>query len=127
MRFFGATGFVLTVLGIAGLDGAIYFGTGYLTSGALLAMRAVGLYIDYRRGRPGKGRTQMRRFTVMTMVRLGGKHRTVKVVGTKTLPYKRKEPVRAGSDQKQINVTVLIIARGKEKVNGKCKNQQAGN
>ena len=55
MSFFGATGFVLTVLGIAGLDGAIYFGTGYLTSGALLAMGAAGLYIDYRRGRPGKG------------------------------------------------------------------------
>lgn len=99
MRLTGAVGFVLTVLGIGGVDGAIYFGTGYLTSGALLAMGAVGLYIDYRRGRPGKGRTQMRRFTVMTMVRLGGKHRTVKVVGTKTLPYKRKDPVRSGSGQ----------------------------
>lgn len=48
MTFFRAAGFVLTVLGIAGMDGAIYFGTGYLASGALLAMGAAGLYADYR-------------------------------------------------------------------------------
>ncbi len=55
MRLTGAVGFVLAILGIAGLDGAIYFGTGYLTATACLLMGAAGLYIDYRLEGPGEG------------------------------------------------------------------------
>lgn len=41
----------------------------------------------------------MQKFMVMSIVKLEGKHRVVKVVSTKILTGKRKEPVRAGSDQ----------------------------
>lgn len=58
MRLTGAVGFVLTVLGIAGMDGAIRFGTGYLTATALLVMGAAGLYIDYRLEGTGKGKRE---------------------------------------------------------------------
>lgn len=56
MRLTGAVGFVLAILGIAGLDGAIYFGTGYLTATVCLLMGAAGLYLDYRMERKGKGK-----------------------------------------------------------------------
>lgn len=42
----------------------------------------------------------MKKFIIMTMVKLDKKNRTVKVVGTKMLPYERKEPAGTGSGQK---------------------------
>lgn len=41
----------------------------------------------------------MQKFMVMSIVKLEGKHKVVKVVSTKMLPAKRKEPVGAGSGQ----------------------------
>jgi len=40
------------------------------------------------------------KFIIMSIVKLEGKYRTVKVASTKVLPCKEKEPVRAGSDSK---------------------------
>lgn len=41
----------------------------------------------------------MDKFIVMTMIRISGKCRTVKVIAAKALPYKRKEPAAAGPVQ----------------------------
>jgi hypothetical protein len=42
----------------------------------------------------------MQKFMVMSMVKLEGKHRVVKVVSTRVLPTgKRKEPAGTGSNQ----------------------------
>lgn len=48
MKLFDITGFVTVILGIAGMAGAIHFGTGYLTSSALLITGGFMLYITYK-------------------------------------------------------------------------------
>ncbi len=55
---------------------------------------------------------EIHKFIIMTIVKLGKKNRTVKVVGAKTLPCERKEP--EGDRFRSENLIACFTAQGKK-------------